>query len=584
MTRLLVTTALEETWGGHGQAVYFLGEWCRLYGRKHVWSEVDAKIQPHHWNDRKKLRHDHDHLRTLYEKVLSGLAAKLNHIHGVDKSNRYWRIVVGPWLINYLPILFDKWEVLRLAFLKQKTYETCAIEQDINVPEDYNEFMEILFLTDLWNHQIFLRILKFQYQKNVKYLPVSLSNNVRTVKTLESQKQSSFRWTLVKPIDVLSSRLATKRTRVLFYRSYFKLPQLALINYKLRQVPSLHLNAFGKQFKADVDRPLRRDVVELAAQSDFERFVSFSLLQDMPASYLESFRDIAKEAAAITFDPRVIVTATGHWGDELFKIWMAEKVTQGAKLVVVDHGGSLPPLFDIFEHDEDIADSRATWFAALRKKEVQLPPSKLVGFKIASNLEYCSVIGLEQPRYPSRATAYPIVEQTIKCFESTLLFCLALTPRVLGSLKVKPSPDRGWETEQRYIDALGRGKVYEERNYHKVLSSSRLVVCTYSDTTFAEAMASGVPTILVHRPEFYEKVPEAQHLIAVMKAAKIIFDDPLQAAQHVNAIWDTAVSWWAQPDVAAARDLFHRMTCDVKGEPEAQRSRWVSFLNALSKA
>lgn len=582
MTRLLVTTALEETWGGHGQAVYFLGEWCRLYRRKHVWSEKDAEVQPHHWNDREKLRRDHDDLKVLYEEVLGGLAAKLNQIHAVDESKRYWRIVVGPWLINYLPILFDKWEVLRLAFSRHCIYETYAIEGEIDVAKDYNEFMEILFQTDLWNHQIFLRIFKFQYQKSVNYLQAKLSGRAGIGKTIELQKQSSFRWKAVKPIDVLTNYLAKKSAKVLFYRSYFKLAQLARINFELNQVPSLHLNAFGKQFEAHLDRALRSDVVNFGARTDFERFVSFSLLQDIPMTYLESFADISREATGITLNPRVVVTATGHWGDELFKVWMAKKVTHGTKLVVVDHGGSLPPLFDIFEHDEDIADSRATWFIALRKNQIQLPPSKLVGFKISSSMEYCSVIGLEQPRYSSRATAYPIVEQTLQCFQSTLVFIQSLEPKVFANLKVKPSPDRGWETENRYIDALGQAKVYEERNYYKVLGVSRVVVCTYSDTTFAEAMASGVPTILVHRPEFYEKISEADNLIATMKSAKIIFEDPVVAAQHVNAIWDTAASWWGQQNVVAARDLFHQMTSDIGGDPGAQRSRWVKFLSAES--
>lgn len=245
---------------------------------------------------------------------------------------------------------------------------------------------------------------------------------------------------------------------------------------------------------------------------------------------------------------------------------------------MVDHGGSLPPLFDIFEHDEHIADSRATWFTALRKNQIQLPPSKLVGFKISSSMNYCSVIGLEQPRYSSRATAYPIVEQTLQCFQSTLVFIQSLEPKVFANLKVKPSPDRGWETENRDIDALGQDKVYEERNDHKVLEVSRVVVCTYSDTTFAEAMASGIPTILVHWPEFYEKIPQTHDLIATMKSAKIIFGDPVVAAQHVNAIWGTADSWWGQHNVVAARNLFHQMTSDIGGDPGVQRSRWVKFL------
>jgi hypothetical protein len=53
--RLLITTALEETWGS-GDAVYFLGEWCKLYSKKDFWSKLDSKTQSHHWNDRSKLK------------------------------------------------------------------------------------------------------------------------------------------------------------------------------------------------------------------------------------------------------------------------------------------------------------------------------------------------------------------------------------------------------------------------------------------------------------------------------------------------------------------------------------------------
>ena len=43
MKRLLVTTALEETWG-RDVPVIFLGEWCRQYSRKHIWAKMDALV------------------------------------------------------------------------------------------------------------------------------------------------------------------------------------------------------------------------------------------------------------------------------------------------------------------------------------------------------------------------------------------------------------------------------------------------------------------------------------------------------------------------------------------------------------
>ena len=41
--RYLITTADESTWK-FDQPVIFLGEWCRLYERKHIWHNLDAII------------------------------------------------------------------------------------------------------------------------------------------------------------------------------------------------------------------------------------------------------------------------------------------------------------------------------------------------------------------------------------------------------------------------------------------------------------------------------------------------------------------------------------------------------------
>ena len=72
MKRLLITTALEETWGD-GQPVLFLGEWCRRYSLKDHWSKMDAEVLPYHWNDRAKLYADYQYLREFYERLLRDL-------------------------------------------------------------------------------------------------------------------------------------------------------------------------------------------------------------------------------------------------------------------------------------------------------------------------------------------------------------------------------------------------------------------------------------------------------------------------------------------------------------------------------
>ena len=95
--RFLVTTALEGTWRDN-KSVLFLGGWCRRCSRKDRWLKMDAEVLLYHWDDSTKLHTDYLYLQEFYERILRDLAPQLNNIHSVDHSQRYWRILFGPWL------------------------------------------------------------------------------------------------------------------------------------------------------------------------------------------------------------------------------------------------------------------------------------------------------------------------------------------------------------------------------------------------------------------------------------------------------------------------------------------------------
>jgi len=584
MTRLLVTTALEETWDKN-RDMLFLGEWCRVYERHEMWSKIDMNVLSNHWNDRGKLKKDHDDLKELYERTLTALTDKLNQIHQIQKSTRYWRIIIGPWLISYLPCLFDRWEALRIAFSKHETFET--FEENManqNIPYDYNEYMEII-RADGWNYLTFLRIIRFQYDRKVKILTKGseIQDKKPRGRFNRPQKQSYlYRAAIV--VDYLLSSIFKSKTNIVFYRSYFRLSKLIRINLLLRQMPSFFYSYFDRVQPGNVDLKQRTDEIFISAKTDFERFVSLSLLKDMPMAYLECYKDISLNVNQLGLRPQAIVTATGHFVDEHFKVWCAEKVENGIKLIVTDHGGALPPLFDLLNHDDDIADHRITWFKPIHHKQIQLSPSKLIGFNIKSSRKYCSLIGLEQPRYTDRACAYPIAEQTLNCLEDALTFCRRLNVDVFTQLKVKASPNRGWNTKKRYEDRLGKDKIYTSESYYGVLKKSKLIVCTYADTTFSEAMVSGIPTILLIKTEFYEKMPQAHDLIQLLKEVNIMFEDPIKAADHVNSIWDMATDWWFEPRVIRVRDIFLQTSCKLGRSVSNDLKDWATLLKKLCDA
>jgi putative transferase (TIGR04331 family) len=101
-------------------------------------------------------------------------------------------------------------------------------------------------------------------------------------------------------------------------------------------------------------------------------------------------------------------------------------------------------------------------------------------------------------------------------------------------------------------------------------------VCTYPNTTFSEAMASGIPTILLYIPEFFETVPEADELIRILKKANILFNDPEKAAAHVNKVWNNVEEWWREGNVEKAKKYFLESAFDIN-------RNWLSDWKSLFK-
>ena len=75
--RTLVTTAIQDTWK-NDDPTYFLGDWCKIYSQKKIWSQMDSITQEYHWDDRSKLFSDYKYLVDFYEKALNDLTNKLN--------------------------------------------------------------------------------------------------------------------------------------------------------------------------------------------------------------------------------------------------------------------------------------------------------------------------------------------------------------------------------------------------------------------------------------------------------------------------------------------------------------------------
>ena len=83
-------------------------------------NEIKHNIIPFHWDNRIKLKKDYDYLEKLHAELLSSLKNSLNSIHELNHDLRYWQIILDPWLMDYISILFDRWETIESAIKNYK--------------------------------------------------------------------------------------------------------------------------------------------------------------------------------------------------------------------------------------------------------------------------------------------------------------------------------------------------------------------------------------------------------------------------------------------------------------------------------
>lgn len=597
-SRLLVLSALEGTWGGV-EDLLFLGEWCKLYDRKHVWGKRKYETVSFHWDDRGLLKKDYNYLESLHHKLLSVLTNALNEFHSVNYSVRYWQLLLDPWLFSYISVLFDRWEGLRIAFEVYGPLDLLYIEEkkEIIAPFSYEAFSG-LAMSDEWNQILCQRIIgaafshmcSFEKSENLttekkSYVAVKKKKSKKSIVNKICNKSLSA-------IDSLLSRCSSKYD-VVIYNANFNLLSLIGLNLTLGQIPrsftrEFNIEGHGDILKKPFNKSIRKKIhFDFEALSKFEAFIKDDLVQAIPIAVVEAYDSICEHVRRVPINVRVILTASGHWGNDLFKFWAAEKVNGNASLVALEHGGSFPAYKELFDFEESISDYKATWFQPYHEKHIQVSPSKIIGrfngiyknYMTRKKQQYCMLVGSECQRWVLRTHFYPMAGQCLRSFEMTLKLHKHLDQNVKAMFKVKPYPNQGFNTEARYRDRLGAQHVIGVPNLHKAFSMSKLIICTYPETTFSEAMASGIPALLIYPFQLYERHAIALNLLDILREAKIIFHDAQDAAEHINSIWVDPEIWWCSKQVRYAREQFRKIA--LGGLDKTWKKQWKKFLADL---
>lgn len=551
----LVTTSIEKTWPENKDIeILFLGEWCKLYSRKTEWQQRKHSSVSYHWDDREKLKKDYRYLNDVYEKLIPIISKKLNDIHKVNHSFKYWRIIVGPWLTYFIQIVYDRWFMLQSL---SNVNSVSIIEQNFLdfVPNDMTDFINA-FIDDEWNEFIYSKIIQKEgLFSNINYVKRTGING-----KVKSSVTSNYVKNGVIQLFKLFNKTFTSRNKYFFIQSYIPTKYLISINLKLNQFPTLRVT--NKLPKIEPSLNQRKwDLLE-NSEDNFLNILNYLIPLQIPRIYLEGFSKLklSVKRSHWPISPRVIFTSNSYSEDDYFKVWTAEKIEKNSKLIIAQHGGNfgMNNIESHAKHQYLIADKFLSW--GWKKKEIQ--SIKPVGnIKIITkksqkidNSGYGLIISTEYPRFSYYLYSVPIASQYKSYLEAQFSFLELLPQRIFDKILFKPYPSNyKWYTRERLLDSFPKLKVDQSgKSFKKLLKNSRICIITYNGTSFLESFAWDFPTIIFFDSFHWELDDKAKASFEILKKANIYHTTADSAARHLINVWDDIKGWWEEPFTQSA--------------------------------
>lgn len=560
----LITTADERTWK-KGEKCVFLGEWCKLFKRKEIWSKMDYVVMPYDDNNHVIFR-EYQYLTNVYEQYLKELHKKLNILHGTNNSLRYWRILIGPWLGMFMWRIYYRFKSLKSVIESENVTSTWIMKSNILnwVPDDIAQFRGH-HSTDQWNHLIYSEIIK-----ELKQIPYDLidelnlpydqyKNEIRETKTKKVFKSLAIAYADLVP-DCLNK---------IVFADFIGRKDLIKLQVSLGQMPYPYFPWIDTP-KMAVDLDCRNTLRSFMGNNTFEKILDKFIPCHMPKAYLESYsklKDMVLKKYPKT--PKIICTSGAQFDNEGFKIWAAENVDRGAELRIAQHGGNYGTGLWLVEEDHEvkISDRFYSWGWNDNKHSniKRMPAVKLAYAKRKmrsdNNGRILLVLTTAQHRYTyAMHSIFPEASQFLDYINDQIHFINSISVSASNYLTVRGHPrDYGWDLESRLREA-GLGRFIENQQksetFIEKLNKCRMAIITTNTTTFLETFTANFPTLLFWNPKHWEVRAEAEPYYEELRKAGILHHSPESAAQMLNDIFEDPKGWWEQSEIQNAKNVF----------------------------
>lgn len=565
----LATTGNSEIWD-LGSRILVLGPWCLTSDKcRKILKDnnIDYFTVSSPWKPAYKIKEADNYCNGLYEKFIPALSDNLNLIHNVDYPDKYWQVIIGPWLLHFINIFYDRYKRIESALkMFPDVYSSVLPEDQVQLKTyDTRQLIGDQVNDDLYNLGLFSIVLRKLAPGCLKEVNIPLEQGGVELKTVRYGIKE-------KVLNVILRIIAPGYKHDMVLLDMCHLPVFDKVHLMIKSGVSL-TRLFNIDFKVglnpvkDCSTVLRRRLNISSDRGGFEELLCQTIPKAIPIAYIENYQCYKKSISGLN-DCKIIGSTVGWYCNEFFKYFTAEKIVSGAKLLDFQHGAvygmAAAAPCETISLEKDVFYTWG-WTISENSKAKRLPSPHMSRLKDTHSQKSKDLIfiGTIEYKYVVRFHTVAFPEDMPRYFEEKSVFLRNLSEIPRSHVVYKPFfNDLGWESEMDIVaKACPQIKLVNKGMAYKLMKEARLVVLDNPSTPLLEALSINVPTVLYWDHDVYLMKPEAEECFERLRKAGILYKDPVSAAKKVNQVFNDPKEWWLSEEVQDARAQFCDRFC-----------------------
>ena len=538
-------------------------------------NDSNIEIYKYHWVDKEKKLKDYLYTQKIYRRVLKNLFPILNDFHRKKFNKKNWELLLSYFLENYIFYIYDRWKMITNINKKYKLnkVEVFSFKKNNFTPQDTDEALHFLHTED-WNNWIFSEIIKNQ---KLDFIEKTVATNIN-----KNKKKSNLKKLKIQKL-LFPQNNKKYFLKDLMLPRYFKF----ILNLKLGQTAGIYSDLIIEDDKKI--STARKIFSSIRSKDKFEGFIYKMLSETFPKNYLENYTKIEQNLQFLNWpkNPKIIFTSFSHYLNDPFKIYTLNKLNDGSKLFLLQHGHQYHNKFCDTYYEVRLCDKYLTWGNKVQGKNlVPLYTTTTIGKKIIKKNASGILLSIVEPSLrPNKQMDVPRELETGDIYKKDLfVFLNNLKKNILEETTIKCYKPLDIKRYPHLIDNyISRDLLakYNKIKYIEIDKSKRgfemsgkyeLLIETINSTGFLESLSMNIPVILVTSKNFFTIHNEYKKFYNSLIKNNIIFFDSVKAAKFVNTNLNNIDKWWFDRKTQKSISYFCENMC----------KREINFLKALN--